>query len=145
MHFSGYLAAGRRFFYIFLYVFYFLAHTQARFCEREPEAQGHQLLPTILDKISPISRSQHINSTHYFRLREGSRLRTKTIVQPDAKICIFLDIWRPGNVFSHFFVLFCISSPIRWPDSVKESQRHKDASSSPQLLINHSPRTRTPV
>ena len=67
-----------------LIFWHFFACPVARFCEREPEAQGHQLLPTILDKISPISRSQHINSTHYFRPREGSRLRAKTIGQPDA-------------------------------------------------------------
>ena len=76
---------------------------------------------------------------NYFRPRQGSRLRTKTIVQPDANICIFRDIWRPGNVFSHFFVFFCISSPVRWPDSVKESHRHKDASSSPQLGMKSHP------
>ena len=56
MHFSGYLAAGRRFFYIFLYFFYFFAYTQARFCEREPEAQGRQIsLRFMNDFFSPMN------------------------------------------------------------------------------------------
>ena len=56
MHFSGYLAAGRRFFYVFVHCFYFLAYTLARFCERETEAQGRQIsLRFMNDFFSPMN------------------------------------------------------------------------------------------